>query len=186
MAVADVRNVQYIRGRLAKAPTDFTAAFPHGGTALGLFGKIELRIVPIRGEVTAEEYHGIPVEVIEGGERVVVGALLREYDADAISTLFPGTSTGTKTGKPVVARTFTTLRGGLGSARSVALVFSPEDTEARPALYLPRAVPLLAEQASLSYSISREWGVPVMFLALPDGSASGRIYQIGLLEDLTA
>ena len=183
MAAPTIANIQRIRGKICSGPTDATAAYPHGGTALGLVGSVEWRIIPIRGEVTAEEYHGQTIEIIEGAENVLLAAVLREWDSDAIAALFPSTSTSTTSGKVSASRTYTTTRGALGSSRAVKLLFSPQATEEHPALLLYRAVPLITEQASMAYSLDREWQMPVIFQGLPD--ATGRIYQSALLEDLT-
>lgn len=184
MAAANVRNVMFVHGRLAKDPTDLSAAFPHGGTALGLFGAIHLRLMPVRGEITAEEFHGQVYEVIEGATNVIIGATLREWDNDAVSALFPGTTLETASGFRSVALTETTQRGALGSSRAVKLIFSPTNKEHHLAVILYRAVPLLKESTEASLSRAREFGLPVMFLGLPDGSSPGRIHQVNRLEDL--
>jgi len=172
-----------VRGRLIQAPTDLDDGPAYGGTQLGLVGSLEWRLVPVRGEVTAEEYHGQTVEVIEGAENVIIAGVLREYDSDAIAALFPSVTTATTSGHPLISRTYTTQRGALASDRAIKLLFAPVAEEQWPGLLIYRALPLIQEQASMAYSLDREWQLPFVFQGLPD--ATGRIYQSGMLEDMT-
>ena len=178
---ADLARIHKIRGSLIRDPT-LASAFPHGGTRLGIMGQIAWRLRPNRGDVTAQEYCGQVVEVIEGAHNLVVAATLRMYDSAAISALFPGAATG-GSGEQLVSHTMTTNVGGLGSARAIALLVAPGDPATQQALYIPRAVPLLEETLNASWSLEKEWGLTVVFQGLPD--ATGRCYQLGYLEDMT-
>lgn len=179
---ADLQETRRIRGGLCVGPTDAAATFPHGGTSLGLVTNLRFRVAPIRAEITAEELHGMTWDVIEGGERCVVAAMMHTYSDAVVAALFPGVTTALDSGKPRISRTTTTTTGSLGSARAVKLLFSPQDTETHPAFYLPHAVPLIEESFDLAYSLQLDWGMPLIFLALPD--ASGVLYKHEMLETL--
>lgn len=179
----DPQQNRRIRGGLCVGPTDATIDFPHGGTPIGLVSNIRFQVSPLRAEITAEEFHGAVWDVLEGAERCVVAAVLSEWSDDVIDALFPGVTTDLASGKPRLTRTVTTTRGSLGSARSVKLLFSPQSTEDHPALYLPEAVPLASESFDLAYSLQLDWGLPVVFMALPD--STGVLYKHEMLETLT-
>lgn len=184
MATAAPRTVVRAFGRLCKAPTTDppTDAFPHGGTALGMSAEVIFRPQKAYAEVEAEEYGSEPVEVIEGRESAILGAILRGYDDDAISTIFPNTAVGALSGRRVATYPGTVRSGALGSDRAVAILFSPADVEGTPAIYLPRAVPLVDESARLTYALKREHVVAVLFRAMRD--TNGIVYRYGLLEDI--
>lgn len=171
-----VQETFNVQGFICHSPTDLSAAFPHGGTEIGLFGQMIFKVTPTRAEITAEEYANQTVEIIEGAENVVVAASLREFNATAIGLLFPGLASGGP------SRTMTTQRGALGSARGKKILLSPLSSEDQPALLLYRAVPLVDEALSLSYHLDEEWGIGAVFLGLPD--ATGRLYAMNTLDKL--
>jgi len=183
MSTADSRTILRVAGRLCKDPTDLSAAFPHGGTALGLVASVEFTPVMARAEIRAEEYGGEIIEIVEQAERVVFVCVARGYDSDMLSTIFRDTATGSGTGGLVVTNDSTRRGGELGSASTVKLLYSPKDTEQHPALLIYKAVPLTDPTIQLQMSIGEELGVAAVFTGIRDGS--GRLYQWGRLEDLT-
>ena len=98
MSTPDVANVLRLPGRLCISPTDLSAVYPHGGTALGTFGKAMLRPIDPPFAVTAWEMGGAPVEFIEGGSRWALDVELREFDADAFASMFLFYAAGAKGG----------------------------------------------------------------------------------------
>jgi len=191
MAIGSVTNFIKISGRIAHTPTDFLAAFPHGGTAMGEIREGGLAFNPEFEALTAEEYGGTTVDFVQRGPSASFGAVLREFDADALAAIFPNIATGAASGRPIVrGRVFDTTTGStpvqpgaLASDRAVSLVVSPRATDEHPAIYIPNAIPLLDEAATMQINIGIEVGFAVLFHAIPN--SDGRLYDIGLLEDLT-
>tara|TARA_R110000824_G_scaffold89186_1_gene218907 strand:+ start:1385 stop:1939 length:555 start_codon:yes stop_codon:yes gene_type:complete len=183
MGVADSGKVLRVGGRLCINPTNLATAFPHGGTALGMISEAVFQPGLKRYEVTAEEYGGEPIDLVITSETVVFGCLLRGMDSDAWSTSFEDTTTGSSSGEKVVEYPGATRAGTLASARSVKLLYSPDDIQNDPAILMYSACPILSETAELALAISQEMVVRVVFQGIRD--TSGNVYQIGLLEDLT-
>tara|TARA_R100000963_G_C4642949_1_gene106666 strand:- start:1589 stop:2155 length:567 start_codon:yes stop_codon:yes gene_type:complete len=187
MSTAAVRDVLRIPGRLVINPTDITADFPHGGTEMGLTRDAEMRLGISTSLVTAEEWGQVPVEAVYAGESAVFAAVLREWDNDAISNIFPNTGTGTISGdRTILGRSSggsVNRAGYLLSNKSFILLFSPKAIDRHPMVIVRKAVPMVNETASLSLSLAEEFGIGVVFHAIPD--SSGRLYDIGKREDLT-
>ena len=177
MAVADVTKVFRVPGKLAINPTDLTTAFPHGGTALGVATRVRIERTEPRTMVRAEEFGQEVVEVIRGGVTVVVGCMMRQWDSDVLSTIFPDTSGTTVNGLPA-----TTRAGSLMSADSIKLLYAAENPD-NPSILIYKAIPLIQETAELRFGVVNELTIPTLWLALRD--ASNRTYSIGKIGDLT-
>ena len=183
MAVSDSGKVLRVGGHLCINPTNLAIDFPHGGTALGMISEAVFQPGLKRYEVTAEEYGGEPIDLVVTSETVIFGCLFRGMDSDAWGTIWEDTRIGKSSGEKVVEYPGTIRAGNLASARSVKLLYSPDDVQSDPALLLFAACPILSESAELALAISREMVVRVVFQGIRD--ASGEVYQFGLLEDLT-
>lgn len=195
MAAEDARTILRIPGRLSYGATDLTTAWPHGGTGLGSIRSVHLLRQSAAYPVTIEALGGEPVEYLEPGEVWGLGAVLRTWQDDVLSTLFPSTSlsTGTTTQRKILGVPGTTKAGTWMSARAVKLVFTPDgaghaksatapDVRA-PFVVLYRAVPLVREQQEMALEHHTEWGIPVLFMGIRDSSA--RILAMGHRSDLT-
>lgn len=184
MATAAVQNILRLRGRLVAAPTDLGAAFPHGGTQLGLVKQATFRYGIQTQNITAEEYGGITTEAVYAGEGAVLAGFMRDYDNDMIARLFPGTSAGAS-GARVVEQDAGDS-GILLSSRSIVLLFAPIATNAttgHPHILMYNAVPMLDETADLQLHAGVEAAVAFVFRCIPD--ASSRLYRIGRRGDLS-
>jgi hypothetical protein len=163
--------------------SDFSAAFPHGGTELG---EVQSSAVVVSyGEVpiVAEEF-GTVVETFYTGERWVFSCALRTWDDDALAALFPHTATGSSSGKVLVKHDPDTYRAGqLGTSREIAIAFVADNPLSHPSLYFRRCVPLLEPTARLALQLRTEHVIPAMFMAIPP--TSGNTVEYGLLEDFT-
>ena len=137
--------------------------------------------------VTAEEWGQVPVEAVYAGESAVFAAVLREWDNDALSNIFPNTGTGTVSAdRTILGRSSgvgVNRAGYLLSNKSFILLFSPKAVDRHPMVLVRKAVPMVDEAATLSLSLAEEFGIGVVFHAIPD--SSGRLYDIGKREDLT-
>jgi hypothetical protein len=187
MAVADVGDVLKLPGRLCINPTDLSLDFPHGGTALGLTRAAEFRFGIQTSIVTAEEWGQQPVEAVYAGASAVFGCVLREWDNDAISAIFPNTGTGTISGDSTILGRVDGVgvnrAGHLFSAQALVLLFSPRSVDRHPMVLVRKALPMPDETAMIQASLAQEFGIGVVFQAIPD--SSDRTYDIGARGDLT-
>ncbi len=182
----DARNFFRISGRLCKDPTDLSLAFPHGGTDLGAIRSGVFAFNEISQEIISEELGATPVDYLWQGHRASLSLVLREWDNDALTELFPNLATGAS-GKALIrglryGSTSDTPPGSLLSDRSSAILVSPRDP-IHPAVLLYEAMPMLSETSGLQMSIGQDFGVAVVFHPLHN--ASGKQFAVGLLEDLT-
>lgn len=189
MSTEDVNAALFVPGRLAYRSSngwDFTAAFPHSGTSLGLVGAIEVREEEGQTPIRAEE-GSVAVEIVDWLEvevNVRLYASLRSADDDALGVIYRNTTTGASSGRKVVLGPGTRKVGTLRSvARAVQLLFSPLDPH-HPAVYFPSAIPVLSEPRTMLLHRREERVVRVAFQALRTTTEAGSHYQIGLLEDL--
>ena len=158
------------------------------GTELGIVRAIHLDLVQTQFRIHLEEYDETG-EVILGGQRYRLFTILRQWNDDALTAVFPNVE-GT-TGKKGVAYPGSIRAGRLASAHAGAgaLVYAPNDPVNHPRVVFRRALPLFDEEMRLYFSIARELGIPVMFEGIRDAGDKG--YDIGfgyalqflLLED---
>lgn len=184
MATANVRNVIRMPARLAINPTNLLGAFPHGGTALGLARDLVFNYGYRTDIATAEEYGGVVTRAFYAGERPYVAAVLREFDNDAISNIFPNSTVGTVSGNRYV--TFTPNAGNRPgydlTGKTYKLAICPISSKTHPFVIIYYAMPALAETAKLNASLNEEVGIGVVFWA---GLNSGnQCYAHGRAEDL--
>ena len=186
MATSSSAQSLRVPGRLVKDPTNLAAAFPYGGTELGLVRGLWIEPRPRYFEVTAEEYGGEPVELIELGWSVYVGTLFRAHDNDAVSAVWPNTATGSSSGDEVIEWPGTVRAGGKLASRSFKLLYVPRDVGNHPAALIYKALPTLEVGMRMVDRITTEWRYPVEFLALRDTAlSSDNAIAVGKLEDLS-
>lgn len=174
-------------GNLIVTPTDLSAAAPYGGTYLGAARDIESDFLDDEDVIVpGEEFAGAPVEALEMTGCFALYSLIRGFDATALATIFPNTSTGSSSGAKVIdGGVQSTVRSGhLRSSRAVKLLFAPLNS-AKRAVLIYKAMPFIPKGARARYSILYESVIPVVWLALPDTANSGRTYKIGKIADLT-
>lgn len=184
MAVPDERNIPGPSpGSLCIDPTDLTAAFPHGGTALGVVRDEEFRPGMIE-RVNRSEFMGSAVEVYQTGQDPIFVCVLRQWDDDALSAAWPDVDTsGTN---PMIRGRVSTnaARAGLKlSSKAVALCFSPRALDTDRFIVLYKAIPVIQEGASIVVNLGAEVGIGMMWRGIPD--ATGRLYDIGTRTDIT-
>lgn len=126
MAAPTLAHALEYPGRLSYGCTDFSAAWPHGGTGLGFCDDIV-----VQGEfpiylVRAEEWGNEPVEAVVGGEAYSITCLLRDGDEDAINQAFLNTEAGTVSQHRGIVSPGTNRAGYLLSAKTTVVAFTPE------------------------------------------------------------
>jgi len=181
VAAGNPNTVLRAPGRLSINPNDLSAAYPHGGTALGVvasaFANPNFTTEPVFAEEFAEA-----VDVVYLGQSWVFGARLRNVqDGDVLGTMFPNTSAG-GSGTKIIDHPGTVGPGTLLSSRSVILLFTPRDVTS-DALLIYRALPLVEATARLAFSALEELAFPVIFRAIRN--TSGKSIALGKLGDLT-
>lgn len=185
MAARDPTNLLVVPGRLVISPTDLSAAYPYGGTELGIVRDHVFRPNQETRQVVAEEFGGHVVEEIVTRQAAVFAAVLHSWDAAAIPHVLGNAAAG-DSGRPLVSEYVAdgTVRAGqFLSERAVKLLFVPEALRTAPAILLFRAAPMLDSRAALELRRNVDAGLAVLWRALPDDTL--RVYQMGALEDLT-
>lgn len=184
MGTANPLNVRKIKANVCLNPTDLSAAFPHGGTALGFTGKHIFYPNVLSRELTREEYGGSVDEVAYLAERAILALVMRDFDVDHLAAAFPNTAT--VNGHTVIRGGFATGQEQPGySLTSLAakVLLSPEDVDAHEGVLLFNAVPVIDEDLAATYSITSEQGLALSWVALPDGT--GRTFEFGKLAGMT-
>lgn len=186
MAAPKSRDVRFIQGKLVKDPTNLAAAFPYGGTELGLTTSILFKPGVRSRQHGAEEFGGAYVESTFIGEVAMLCLTIRGFDADILTRVFPNVSAGATTGNTgidgKVSGGGVNVPGYRMSGKAFKLLWVPDDTEVSEALILYSAIPGVEETAALAFATSEEWGVPVFFLGAVD--SQGRIYSERHLDDV--
>jgi hypothetical protein len=181
------RQLAKIPGKIILDPTDLDAADPYGGTEFGFTRDQDFGFGQKDRPIRAEEF-GCVVESVLGRAEPIFAAVLRTWDDDALATVFPDTETGSS-GRVIVhgrVKGSGVVRpGALVSGRAVKVLFVPESPDRYPWLILYRALPAIAETASLRLAVDESLGIGVVFRAIPDTSDPVRLYDIGYRGDLT-
>ena len=185
MTTPNVQNLIRVPGRLSHTPTSLATAYPHGGTALGL-ASVVLRFVEPTFLVTAAEWGGAVVDLIDGGLHPVLDCEIREVtDPDALAIVFPCNAAGAA-GGPTLSYVVdsSTHRAGrrLGDTLSRVLVFTPDNADEHPWIILRRAVPALRESVELAMRANTTATLRVLWYATADSNK--KAFDWGRRRDL--
>ncbi len=183
MGVIDVRKILRVPGRLAFGISTPSDDWPHGGTGLGSTRGITLKHFGADFPVTAEEFGGEPVEVLQRAEAWGLACVLRTFDNDAVNTVFPNTSVGATTQHRKIVIPGTRKAGRRRSDNAVVLAFTPDNERDAPMILLYNAVPMLEETAALNFNREEDVGIPVVFMGIRN--SAGLIMEVGRKHDLT-
>lgn len=184
MTTRATKSALKVPGRLVKDPTDLSAAFPYGGTELGLVSEVVVRPRAKHQVLTAEEWGELPWDVVYGGTSFLFGCLLRGVDDDAYAAIWPDTASGTPSGdKKVLIRDDNGRAGTLLSTLSMELLFVPDAALRHRAVIIRDALPAVAEDAEIRFSMTEEWGLRVVWYCRPD--SSNRIAEIAYIGDMS-
>jgi len=185
MSSPNLSSVLNVPGRLCYGPTSLDTAYPHGGTSIGSVHKVAIVPVQTRKEIKNEAFGQEVSEVIWCGENMVLAAVVRQYDAEAVALLFPNTSIGSVTQQRVISgpTTSTNRPGFMLSEKAVVLLFSPLDPDRTPAILFYRAIPMMEESARMELALQKRFEIGTVFISTRD--ATGRTYSIGFLKDLS-
>jgi len=194
MAADDPAKILVQPGRLIWGATDLTAAYPYGGTELGLTRDgVRLTIQQATRDIVAEETGVAIQETIYLGSNVRIEASLYQWDDDALQRVFHNTDTGGTVSEKVIEIPGDAYNPGSKlSAKAGVLVFSPTDTTNNKVILLRKAIPMSPASIGIDFSVGKDSILPVVFVGLPDltigtGDANypTRTGAVGNIQNLT-
>ena len=182
MADLNINRVLSVPGRFCYGPTDLSAAFPHGGTALGYVGEIAYRPNISYEGFPGEEYGDAFVARLRYIGTGAVSAVLRQWDEDALALHWPDT-TATADDNVRISVPGTARSGDEVTGEGIVLLFSPLDPRNPGALFF-NAIPELDETLQLRFNLSDDLVTAVSFACMRD--STGRDVQVDILDNLSA
>lgn len=184
MATANSLNVRNVAARVVKDPTDLSAAFPYGGTELGLTMRNRFSPNIVTRETTREEWGGASASAHYLSERGLLAMVVRDMDPDMVAAIFPNTAS--VNGHTVIRGGFATSQNLPGydlSGLSGKILLAPLDPAAHEGVLLFNGLPVIDEDFSAEYGINSEVGIGLAWLALPD--STGRTWEWGKIAGMT-
>lgn len=183
MAAGDASKRIRYPGKLCVNPTDFTTAFPHGGTALGLTDRCRLAPVTRTEGVLAEEYGLEETKRLFLGRQWRAFLYLRSHDADAFNQAFPSTFVGASTDRGIREP------GAYGHGqdmldRAAVFAYTPNDPTQGIGWVLYSAVIDLEATAEIQFRVASEGSFPVVIRGYR--TSANRMIEIGHPGDFTA
>lgn len=185
MAALNPLRIVRQSGALYAGPTSLSSASGYG-TCLGYVKDLVFRFAKRNQAITAEEWGGKTVDVIDLGTEAIIAGILRGTDPDALGKVFPNTATGaTSAGRVVKLSAAGADRAGASLYGSAfKLLFVPDDTDRGEFIVVYKAIPLVDEAAAMNLRLDEELGIAVAFWGVPDtdtGSTKA-VAQIGKRE----
>src|SRR6185436_18831553 len=169
-------------------PTSLASASGYG-TCLGYVKDLEFRFNKRNQAITAEEWGGKTVDVIDLGTEAIIAGILRGTDPDALGKVFPNTATGsTSYGRLVKLSAAGSDRAGASLfASAFKLLFAPDDTDRGEFIVIYKAIPLVDEAAAMQLRLGAEIGIAVAFWGAPDTTTgtTKAVAQIGKREAIS-
>lgn len=139
MADLKPEDVLNIPGRIALSPTDLSAAYPHGGSAVGIIGDV----------VYEPNYQYRPFLMREGGKRGfdlievpsdgMLTVLCRQWDPEVIGSIYPASTTQTDGSE--LGRVTGSSNRFIGS-NGIKIAYSPLDETKKGVLFY-HAIPTI-------------------------------------------
>lgn len=183
--MAEALPVLATPARLCWAPTNLSAAYPHGGTDLGEVdaGGIVVELQAARLEVVAAELGTAVAEVVDGGRVVRVTAGLRRWSEAGLRAAGLPVTAGSVSGLPVAREGSATRRAGVrASTLAGVLLVAPVDPT-RPAWLIAHAAPVGVEVLEVAHAVDVDAVLACAWVSLPH--AGGVDWSWGLLRDLS-
>ena len=179
MATPSVDQALRVPGRLAAGCTDFTAAYPHGGTALGLVRDVVAERVEIAGKIIRAAEFGHEVHtILRGGAVWSVTFALRGFDGDGVTASgLPTATTGSDVG---VVEPGSDTPGSAYTGQVIC--FSPNNPD-HPAVVLYTALPVFSSVLRLRFADLTEFAPVLTYVGTRD--ASGRQVAVDKIANIT-
>jgi len=187
--VAGVGSIARIKGALVLSPTSLTGASPFGGTLLEPTRDIVVFCGADAQAITAEEWGGQAVEILQGPDEARISVVLRAWDASALAAALPHSEAGASGDRlwsyQPAADDEDTVRPGraLGESYGVTIAVMPRAIDRQPCVVLHNAVPAIEQTHRLRLSLNAELDLGMVWHGLPDDS--GRVVSIGRRGDIT-
>lgn len=161
-----------VTGRLAYGCDDLTADWPHGGTGLGLVGRVYYS-PPSQYAVAERGEDGSVERVVYTGGRAACGVELLGWDDDALGAVLPVSTTSYAEGR-LIEWAENNTPGDVTALTN--LVYTPNNSD-HPGWCMYKAFPLLELNQRLNFSSFRVLSLALMFLGSPD--ANSRVFALG-------
>ena len=178
-----------VKGTLIASPTSLSGASPYGGTVLGPVRDGRLYIGSAPQFVSAEEWGGQPVDLIQGRDEARLAVVIRTWDSDAIEQAVPHSEDGSSGDRLWIYQPgktdSDTVRPGRGIEESygISLCLAPRSPDRDPFIVIYNAVPNVDAAHELWMAINHEFDIGQVWHGMPDNS--GRVLAIGRREDIT-
>lgn len=177
MSDLDPLRVLNVPGRWVLAPTDLSADFPYGGTAIGYVGGSTINLNKRYEPIETDEYGLRRVDMVEMPSTATLGFILRQWDDDVYRQVFSTTSSASEDYRRIDGGAYLVPRLLAGDSISRRILFVPDDME-NPAFIAYRAAPMLDQTANINLSLNTELNLAMIFMLLPY-SATTEAYQMG-------
>lgn len=181
MAAPDGDTSVLSAGRLAYGCSDLSAAWPHGGTGLGLIGQVFLFPQRRWAALTFEETNSTG-EVLWLGGDLTVSLTAEGWDEAAQAVLNPNTASSS--GRTIVEWPGSDYTAGAPITALSNVVFTPWDTTNGKGFVIYRAVAVPDLNQALAFAAGRFLEVPAVLIAVP-GDSSDRLGKLGKFSDLS-
>lgn len=168
MSAPSTPLVKRIPAELYWNPTNVDSATQSDwGTRLGNFDNLVFHIGRISG-VIVDYVLGSEVEEVVGVQTFKIGVLKRDFDKDAFGLIFPEMTTQTNATLEGTIVDNADIAGRRLSTYAGRLFLRPRDPDFNPSVYFYNAVVSIPNESEVPYDLVKNWGVPVIFRALPD------------------
>lgn len=176
--------------RLVASPTNMSAAFPFGGTALGASRDVKVTWGFNAGIIVDEGFMDPYFGAVAGSHGIVVSCRFRALDPDAVKRVFLNTKLGTWNDRkiyeaPKSADSGYARPGSKLEDKNFALLIAPEDEVRHPFFILYNAMPILAADAEGDFSRASEFGIKVGFHGCCDTESTARRFDWGRKGSIT-
>jgi len=183
VASTDVARVIRAPGRIVVGPSDLSAAYPHGGTEIGLTRACVLQPVGSAFEVVSEGLAGGVTDVLEPAHEYVFSCFVRGWSDAAVSRFFRDHYVAGSASGHARYSAPSPPHGSSALGYALTLLFVPDDSIHVPAIIVYRGVPDWSESAEVAFQRGDELGLPLAFDCLR--SDAGKILEVGMLADLS-
>jgi len=170
MAANKPSSVRFQQARIVLDPTNTGAAYPHGGTEIGLFAEVRWYPGWVSPSISAEEYGGAVAKRFPRAINPRLVCLARGWDVELMQRLTGGS---VASGRAKVAGD-----GSAGSPTTNYKVLCVGSGTGDIAVYIPVAEVLWDETVEVHYRMDREFTHAIVF-----GAVEGK-FQVAELQDI--
>ena len=186
MGTPATNNVLRVPGRLVRDPTDLSASFPYGGTALGVVSGVALDRGIVTEELVGGDDRNQTIDLLYLREQWRLSVVLREWTDEALAVAGYNLGTGASTSKKYLANRGSVVPGRLlSSFLSMKLVYAPEDAST-PGILVFRALPAIEETSMLNLNMGDDLTFSLLFHCIEGAAAYSSEGYVARLADLVS